>query len=93
MLAHLSCSVMAVRLRNGDQQAASDALSTSLLIAGACGLATLLILEVTCLTSPCMYRLPRLMKYFGWPAFCLSADATIHSSCWLPFAEMGPGAH
>ncbi len=46
------CSVMAVRLRNGDQQAASDALSTSLLIAGAFGLATLFILQVTCLTIP-----------------------------------------
>lgn len=40
---------MAPCLRSGKEQAASDALSASLLIAGGAGLATLLILEVPAL--------------------------------------------
>ena len=81
----LSCSVMAVRLRNGDQQAASDALSTSLLIAGACGLAILFILEVICLVDlpVCMH----LMKCYGRHGFCPSVLIGTHGGTLVPFLQ------
>ena len=87
------CSVMAVRLRNEDQQSASDALSTSLLIAGACGLATLFILEVTRLTIPLHTHAAACDEAFwvAWVRPC--ADAATHNSSWLMLAEMGHGAY